>query len=505
MHCRRPHGPRPRGRWGVFVAAAFTLLPRPLNAALIDPRERAATAFVESLQAATGAPAVSVAVAQRGEIVWERGFGHRIPETRVVATNDTQYRIGALTQLFTVALLAEMVESGEIGLDVDVRELVPAVAHYPAPVTPRMLAGHLAGIRQFADATEALNRDRFDSTRTALGRFVRDPLAAPPGTTYLYSAYGYVLLARALEAAGGKPYLDLLRARVLQPLQLGSVVFDTGPLAGGRRAMGFDRVGTQVVRSPLIDLSDRQAAAGLLASAHDLARFGAAHLNDRLVGTALRRTLFQPQETVDGATVPIGLGWRVGVDPEGRSIAYLEGTIPGGRAVLWLDPAADLVVALVANLGGAGFGEADARMLAGLFRSMESGAVRPRDLEGSYLFERTAPEKEPVTGRLELTRVRDDEVEGELVIGEVHVDLVWGRVWGGRLLLAAADPSHQLELLWLRPEGERLIGHTWRPDDRIVAWPAPEETERPDEPEESEGTAEGERSEAPPADGGGIP
>ena len=70
------------------------------------------------------------------------------------------------------------------------------------------MAGHLGGIRHYLpeDYSEGRNIDfeHYDSVLDSLRVFQDDPLAAPPGTKYQYSTFGYTLLSAVIEAASGR-------------------------------------------------------------------------------------------------------------------------------------------------------------------------------------------------------------------------------------------------------------------------------------------------------------
>jgi hypothetical protein len=57
-----------------------------------------------------------------------------------------------------------------------------------------------------------------------------------------------------------------------------------------------------------------------------------------------------PEQLGSGAVSPVGIGWRIGKDTEGRVIWHHAGTALGGRAVLVVWPDERIVVALAGNL-----------------------------------------------------------------------------------------------------------------------------------------------------------
>jgi CubicO group peptidase (beta-lactamase class C family) len=83
----------------------------------------------------------------------------------------------------------------------------------------------------------------------------------------------------------------------------------------------------------------------------DLARFGAALLEGprSMITRAERALLFAPLTAASEASPPLGLGWRIDADKQGRLRWHHAGTTPGGRCGLVVYPEAGLSIALAGN------------------------------------------------------------------------------------------------------------------------------------------------------------
>src|SRR5262249_48922940 len=98
-----------------------------------------------------GIPGLTLAVAIDGKIVYAEGFGYADVEQRVPVWPTTKFRIASDSKPLTAAGLLLLVEQGKIDLDAAVQKYVPSFPDKGAKITPRMLAGHLAGIRHYKD------------------------------------------------------------------------------------------------------------------------------------------------------------------------------------------------------------------------------------------------------------------------------------------------------------------------------------------------------------------
>jgi CubicO group peptidase (beta-lactamase class C family) len=314
-----------------------------------------------------GIPGLAVAVVVNDKIVWSEGFGFADLENKIAVSPNTRFRIGSLSKLLTAAALGRAYDQGKIQLDVPVQRYVPSFPRKEQEITIRQLAGHLSGIRQYS-RDEFINRQHYDKVTDSLRIFEDSPLLFPPGTKYAYSSYGYDLLGAAIEGAVKQDFMSYLERQLFRPLKMKSTMADQGQKPVPNRTQFYSRDSTgKVVDAPFTDLSDRLPAGGLLSTADDLARFGAALMKDGLLKKETRALMFTSQRASDGKETGVGLGWRIGKDEKGRCILLHGGDSIGARAFLLVYPEQRVVVAMLSNLTFARFAEPDAIKLAALF------------------------------------------------------------------------------------------------------------------------------------------
>lgn len=352
---------------GILLLACAVLLQ-----AQAPPASDRARAMMEELRTQTGSPGLSAAVAVDGRIVWAEGFGLADAENQVPVSPESRFRLGSISKLITAAAAAKLVESGKLDLDAPVQRYVPSFPDKGQPITPRQLAGHLAGIRHYAPQDFALPVRRYERLTEGLGIFQNDPLVHAPGSAYLYSSYGYNLLGAVVEGASGKDFAGAVDELVIQPLGLKSMALDYPERIVERRVRFYRREADgSLFNERAIDSSYKWPSAGYLSTAGDLVRFGSAHLRDGYLKPETRSLLFTPQHISSGASAGeetgVGIGWRIGKDGAGRRILHHGGAIEGGRAFLLLYPDEKIAVAILANLSGARFAEGEAQKLAELF------------------------------------------------------------------------------------------------------------------------------------------
>jgi CubicO group peptidase (beta-lactamase class C family) len=147
--------------------------------------------WCESALSSHGCASVSLAVAERGDVVLARAYGAADVAARRPATPATVYGLASITKALTATAVCLAADDGLLDLD------GPAPGDYPWPApTPRQLLRHRGGFPAFYafhyDAGPMpIDVDRY---RT---------LVRAPDTDFEYSNLGYRELGRLLEAVTG--------------------------------------------------------------------------------------------------------------------------------------------------------------------------------------------------------------------------------------------------------------------------------------------------------------
>jgi serine beta-lactamase-like protein LACTB, mitochondrial len=337
---------------GVYVSSAVTA--RSQSAATTVPyaaaREDADTQAKEWL--ARGTPGLALAVAVDGKILYSESFGFADLEERVPVWPTTKFRIGSISKPLTATALMQLVEAGKLDLDAPVQKYVPSFPDKGAPITVRMVAGHLAGIRHYKDDEMQMQR-HYDNVLEGLKIFENDPLVAPPGTKFSYSSYGFNLLSAVIESVSGEPFLSYMQEHVFTPLGLVHTTPDQNTQIIEQRSRFYELAKDgQQENAPYVDNSYKWAGGGFLSTAEDLVRFGSTMTQPGSLKEETLKTMFTPQKTKTGEPIPYGIGWFVGKSHSGKLVYEHSGGSIGGTSQLILYPQSHLVVALVTNLTG---------------------------------------------------------------------------------------------------------------------------------------------------------
>jgi CubicO group peptidase (beta-lactamase class C family) len=263
--------------------------------------------------------------------------------------------------MLAAAALMRLVDEGRIHLDAPVHKYVPDFPRKAWPITLRQLANHTSGIRHYRDADFAPDspvgrNTHFLTDREALTVFEDDPLEFEPGTRSLYSTYAYSLLAAALGAAADATYQQVVHDMVTGPLGLRTVGVDQPyDLVPDRsRTYVYREDLGRTIHAAFTDNSYKWAGGGYLSSSEDLVRLASALLEPGFLSASALEALFTPEQLSDGTPAtsggaPVGIGWRVDTDAQGRRRFHHGGSLKGGGAIVMALRDERVAVAIVSN------------------------------------------------------------------------------------------------------------------------------------------------------------
>ena len=322
-------------------------------------------AIVREARSTSGLPSLSAAVARTDGLDWAGASGWADIDRRQAAGVASRYRTGSIAKPITAVAMMRLAEAGALDLDAPGAEVVSGLPPSLAPLTARQLASHTGGVRHYSPMPwgwwwpgwfEANSQRHYPSVEAGLALFADDRLRFAPGTGFQYSTFGYSLLSRLLEGAAGRPFPALLAAQVFAPAGMTGTAVDT-PGAMPDRVAFYVGQGDRYTAARPVDSSFRIAGGGLVSTPTDLARFGVAVQDGRLLSADGVRRMWTVQPLADGSANPqnYALGWRVDestrlfVDGRPLQVVHHGGSQAGAAAFLLLVPEQGLAVAVMAN------------------------------------------------------------------------------------------------------------------------------------------------------------
>lgn len=260
------------------------------------------------------------------------------------------FEIGSVTKTFTATLLAEMTLRGEVALEDPISKYLPAHVRAPSragrEVTLLDLATHTSGLPLTGHRPSDPWDPSADFTVEELYAFVDTvELWDIPGHRFNYSNVGMALLGHLLGRAVGSTYADLLRERILEPLDMTATGLGIEGAVAEYIVRGHYRRGVTRYRTPA---EAAHGQGGLVSNAEDLLKYLHAHVGPPR--TELERAMRMTRE-VRGTAVEgrYGLGWRILRLGE-REIVFHGGGTAGFTTRVAFDPERRIGTVLLANV-----------------------------------------------------------------------------------------------------------------------------------------------------------
>jgi len=186
------------------------------------------TADINLLATRYGAPSVSVAVIQDGEILYSTAHGMQDLESEAPATTATQYGIGSIVKSFTSGLIGSMSGDEMLDLDDSPAELVEGLAFSTPDLTQNLGLSHLltqtSGL-PFMDGSLAFFPG--ENQAELAPRLPFFDASCRVGDCWAYNNLNFVMLDMVAEAVSGKSKIDLLRERIFGPAGLDDTLAST--------------------------------------------------------------------------------------------------------------------------------------------------------------------------------------------------------------------------------------------------------------------------------------
>jgi D-alanyl-D-alanine carboxypeptidase len=272
------------------------------TAAKID--DIAAKALADS-----GAPSVSIAVVQGGQIAFEKSYGKARLNPAMDAKPSMRYSIGSVSKQFLAASILLLAQDGKLSLDDRVSRYLPGLTR-ANEITIHELLSHTSGYQDYYPQDYVAPFMQKPVTAAGiLDIWAKKPLDFDPAARWQYSNTNFVIAGQIIEKVTGAPFFAFLSKRILQPLGMtGAIDLDTQTL-GLSDAAGYTRFALGPPRPAIPEGRGWLYAAGELAmTAHDLALWDISLIEHRLLSASSFDTMTTPVRLRNGAPTDYALG-----------------------------------------------------------------------------------------------------------------------------------------------------------------------------------------------------
>jgi D-alanyl-D-alanine carboxypeptidase len=255
-------------------------------------------------------------------------------------TPDSAFMVGSITKLFTALVTLSLVDEGLVDLDAPAIDYVTRVP-VPEDVAVRHLLQHTSGIPDYADdpsfwetVLEDPNRMWTPEETVELIAGL-EPLSRPGSESHWsYSSTNYIVLGVLIEEVTDRPFAEVLRARIIEPLGMSSTYlagFEDGPGAFGAYVSLSEQESVEPISFDYTSkiATSAWAAGGMVSTAPDLHTLFTALFDGQIVSAdTLAEMIGNPRQTglsVMGNYPDYGLGIQIWNRFGGRRVEGLVG------------------------------------------------------------------------------------------------------------------------------------------------------------------------------------
>jgi CubicO group peptidase (beta-lactamase class C family) len=239
----------------------------------------------------------TVLVADKGKIIYEKGFGQANMEWAIPNQTDTKFRIGSVTKQFTAALILQLVEEGKVKLDGKLSDYLPDYRKDTgSKITVHQLLNHTSGIPSYTNRVDfmvEISRDPYSVT-DFVKKFASGDLEFEPGTKFSYNNSGYFLLGAIIEKVTGKSYETVITERIFKPLGMSNSGYDNQAPLIQKRASGYQKTPEGYTNAPYLDMSLPFAAGSLYSTVDDLFKWDQSLYADKVLSAESKKLMFTP-------------------------------------------------------------------------------------------------------------------------------------------------------------------------------------------------------------------
>jgi CubicO group peptidase (beta-lactamase class C family) len=245
-------------------------------------------------------PGATISVVKDGKLLFAKGYGSGdIASSRPVVASETLFRIGSVTKLFTWTAVMQLVEAGQLDLNADVNTYLESLTipdTYPQPITMAHLMTHTAGFEERQLGLSVIEKERARPLATVLAADMPDRIY-PPGEVTAYSNYGAALAGYIVEQISSEPFDEYVQRHILEPLAMrhSTAHQDLSHSLAKNLASSYQSVNGTLEPLPR-EYFELLPAAGMSATATDMAHFMIAHLRD---GQFAERRILKPTTVQD--------------------------------------------------------------------------------------------------------------------------------------------------------------------------------------------------------------
>ncbi len=324
-------------------------------------------AFVTKTMKAYRVPGVAVVVVENGKIAFIKGYGMRNVAKHAPVDENTIFQLASVSKTFTAAAAGTVVDEGKLSWDTPIVSYMPKFRFYDQYVTRNATERDLLAMRTGWPQFTGDQLDNFGYTRAQILERLR---YLKPAVSFReisqYSNPSYFTAGEVAAAASGISWNDLVRKRLLVPLDMKRSGTSVHDLADPNSYTPYAIVNGAVVPVTPSDQNTMGAAGAVTSTARDMGHYLQMYLSDGRYGgrqilkpdtvrEMYRRSMVAQIQFTELPPISERTGYYYGLgfdsfDYAGYHVIEKAGALAGVRTVMTMIPRRNVGIAVLANL-----------------------------------------------------------------------------------------------------------------------------------------------------------
>ncbi|SFC54945.1 CubicO group peptidase, beta-lactamase class C family [Parapedobacter composti] len=321
-----------------------------------DPYRQIVTDAYRPYISQTQAVGISIGISVNGEEYFYN-MGELVRGTARVPDEHTVYEIGSISKTFAAIMAVDFLREKGITVDEKIGPYlpsdIPVLERGGQEVTFKHLLNHTAGLPR-EPANFSGSRSSYDSLRLYEALKLVE-LGSTPGSTYLYSNFGFGTLSTIIERNIGMRYGQKLENLIAAPLNLTRTKtrlteYPDWGTENANIAVGYSSSGNQVAYRDPNETGALKGSGAVHSTIKDLLAYGR-HQIDTDNSPIGHLALETHRQTMQSGSTRKGLAWTLRT-VGGLECLHHDGATNGFNAALLICKSNNTVIAVLANNGG---------------------------------------------------------------------------------------------------------------------------------------------------------
>jgi len=292
---------------------------------------------------------LSVGIIKDGKLVKLTGYGLANREYRVLADENTVYKLASISKHMIAVAIMKLNEEGRLKLTDKVTKYFTDAPVSWSDITIRHLLNHTSGLVRespgfrfnLAQSDSVLIRQAYDI-----------PLTFPTGTKWEYCNLGYFMLAEVIRKVTGIPFAQYMEKEIFSKYKMDrtatTAVYDINPF----KAEGYISRGKDSMMKAEAQIALRPSGA-FISTVTDMMKWEMLIQNEQIMSKQSWQqmwgdTVLSTRKDPAGGDVFYGYGFQT-TTYDHRKLVFHGGSLPGFRTMYFRFPEERTAIVILAN------------------------------------------------------------------------------------------------------------------------------------------------------------